>query len=109
MGKEAIFSELINEQRESGLTITDFCSNHGITRSTFHYWKKKLSGKKVRKGFIPLMVESSEKVSPGGSACPEIFSGKEAMFELVYPNGTILRVRGNPDLSQLRTLIHLYD
>ena len=35
-----MFSELIRQQEESGLTIKDFCFNQGIARSTFHYWRK---------------------------------------------------------------------
>jgi len=109
MQKEARFKELIAEQKESGLTIIDFCSNHGIAPSTFHYWKKKLSKKSTRKEFIPLVVKPSGSDLPEGSTCSEIATGKEATLELVYPNGTILRLRREMDLELLRTLIHLYD
>ena len=109
MQKEARFRELIKEQKESGLTIIDFCSNHGIAPSTFHYWKKKLGRKSGRRDFIPLIVKSSEVDHPKGSGCPEISPGKETLLELVYPNGTILRLKYDLDLTQLRTLIHLYD
>ena len=109
MQKEAIFKELIAEQQESGLTILDFCSNHGIAPSTFHYWKKKLSKKPGRKDFIPLIVKPSGEDLPKGSGCSEISSGKETLLELVYPNGTVLRLKQSFDLAQLRALIHLYD
>ena len=109
MQKQARFRELIEEHRESGLTIIDFCSNHGIAPSTFHYWKKKLSKESVRKNFIPLVVKPSGVDMPEGSICSEIATGKEAAFELVYPNGTILRIKHDFDLALLRTLIHLYD
>ena len=101
MQKESRFRELIEEQHESGLTIKNFCSNHGIARSTFHYWKKKLSKKPGRKDFIPLIVKPSGMELPKGSACSEIFSGKESLFELVYPNGTILRLKHDLDLADL--------
>jgi transposase-like protein len=109
MQKEARFKELIADHRKSGLSIIDFCSNHGIAPSTFHYWKKKLSKKSVRKDFIPLVVKSSGVDLPEGSTCSEKTAGKETSFELVYPNGTILRIQHNFDLALLRTLIHLYD
>ena len=109
MQKEYRFKELIEEQHESGLTIKDFCFNHGIARSTFHYWKKKLSKKPGRKDFIPLIVKPSGVASPKGSTCSEISSGEESLFELVYPNGTILRLKKDMDMSLLRALIHLYD
>lgn len=109
MQKEARFRELIEEHRESGLSIIDFCSNHGIAPSTFHYWKKKLSKKSVRKDFIPLLVKPSGTDLPEGSTCSEIATGKVASLELVYPNGTMLRLKPDLDLALLRTLIHLYD
>lgn len=109
MQQESRFRELLEEQKESNLTIKDFCSNHGIARSTFHYWKKKLSKKPGRKDFIPLIVKPSGLELPKGSACSEISAGKESLFELVYPNGTILRLKHDLDLTQLRALIHLYD
>jgi transposase-like protein len=109
MQKESRFRELIEEQYESGLTIKEFCSNYGIARSTFHYWKKKLNKKPGRKDFIPLIVKPSGMALPKGSACSEISPVKESLFELVYPNGTILRLKHDLDLSQLRALIHLYE
>ena len=109
MQKESRFRELINEQKESGLTIIEFCSNHCIAPSTFHYWKKKLRMKSGRKDFIPLIVKPSLVDQTKGSGCTEIPSGKEALLELVYPNGTILRLKYDLDLTQLRSLIHLYD
>jgi transposase-like protein len=109
MQKESRFRELIDEQKESGLTIIDFCSNHGIAPSTFHYWKKKLGKKSGRNDFIPLIVKPSGVDLQKGSGCPELSPGKEAFLELIYPNGTILRLKKDLDLAQLRSLIHLYD
>lgn len=109
MQKEAIFKELIAEQQESGLTILDFCSNHGIAPSTFHYWKKKLSKKPDRKDFIPLIVKPSGEGLPKGSTGSETAICKEAFLEVAYPNGTVLRLKHGFDLGQLRALIHLYD
>lgn len=109
MQKESRFKELVAQQKQSGLTIIEFCSHHGIAPATFHYWKKKFSTKSGRRDFIPLVVKSSEEDIPKGSACSEISSGKEALLEVVYPNGIILRLKQDIDLAQLRTLIHLYD
>jgi hypothetical protein len=66
MQKESRFRELIEEQKLSGLSIIDFCSNHGIAPSTFHYWKKKLGKKSGSKDFIPLIVKPSWVDLAGG-------------------------------------------
>jgi len=109
MQKEARFKELIDAQKESGLTILDFCSNHGLAPSTFHYWKKKIYNPSGRKDFIPLIVKPSGLDLPKGSTSSEPAAGKEAILEVVYPNGTRLRIKHDLDLTHLRALIHLYD
>jgi len=109
MLKETRFRELIAEQRESGLTIKEFCSNHGLATATFHYWKKKLIKEPRRNEFIPMVVKPSEMDLSKGSTCSEMNTSKSALLELVFPNGTILRVQHELDLSHLRALIHLYD
>jgi hypothetical protein len=110
MLKEDRYRELIAEQRESGLTIKEFCSNHAIASATFHYWKKKLA-KAPRSGeFIPLVVKPSVMDLSKGSTFSETKPVvKASLLELVYPNGTILRVQHDLDLAHLRALIHLYD
>jgi transposase-like protein len=109
--KETRFFELIRLQRDSGLSVREFCSNEGIAPSTFYYWKKKLRGKGSgrKNDFIPLLVKSPGDELSRGAACPEISTNSNTLFELVYPNGTKLRLKKDLDLSDLRTLIHLYD
>jgi hypothetical protein len=109
MQKETRYRELIAQQQGSGLTIKEFCSNHGLAPATFHYWKKKLVNKSSRKDFIPLLVKPSGLVTAKGPVCTEMNPGKEVLLELVYPNGTILRVKNDLDMVKLRALIHLYD
>lgn len=41
------WQELIHEQESSGLSITAWCSSNSISRSDFHYWKKKLRSEKA--------------------------------------------------------------
>ena len=111
-----MFSELIRQQEESGLTIKDFCFNQGIARSTFHYWRKKLRKTKREKGFIPIVVNPSISSIP----CRTNHSSRQAgshkgidqdnvFLELVYPNGTQLRIKQDLDLDHLRALIRLFD
>jgi len=107
MQKEARFRELIREQQESGLTIKEFCSNHSVPPSTFHYWKKKFARESGRNAFIPLVVKPTEMGVTKGSTYSEMNTGNPAKLELVFPNGTILRVQHDLDLVHLRALIHL--
>jgi len=103
--------ELIQRQKETGLNITDFCSNEGIPKSTFYYWRKKLS--EPGKRFIPLLVNSTpvQITGPAKSGIREQnenhTSGDDFLLELVYPNGARLRVKGDTDLDHLRSLVCL--
>ena len=117
MDKTIRFKELLRLQEDSGLTVKEFCKNEGLKPSTFYYWRKKLGTQSRKKDFISLVVQppeasiaQSRKGTDISTVCP---SGKEtgsdAFFELTYPNGTLLRIRKDLDLSQLRALIHLYD
>jgi predicted transcriptional regulator len=112
---EALFQDLLKRQKESGLTVRDFCGNEGIVPSTFYYWLKKSKLKETRpKVFIPLTIVGEQLVTHKKNrhflAHP---SAKEmdtpVLLELVFPNGTVLKVRSQVDLPLLQKLIHLYD
>ena len=111
---ESKILELIKRQKETGLNITAFCANEGIAKSTFFYWRKKLNKAPV-KGFIPLLVNAT----PAPRSCPsknyiqeqheQHKSDYDFLLELHYPNGTRLRIKSDPDLDHLRTLVCLLD
>jgi hypothetical protein len=117
MQKESKFQELIRLQQTSGLTVKDFCSNEGIAYSTFYYWRKKLQGNSGKSDFIPLVVKSPGSILSQGQSRssrdqgfkPDQMTEDHLLLELVYPNGTLLRIKNDLDLAHLRALIHLYD
>ena len=116
MQKEIRYQELIRLQQGSGLTVREFCSNEGIAPSTFYYWPKKLQGDKGKPDFIPLVLQPGSTLTQGNSRGGRRggypsgnATGNNVVLELVYPNGTILRLKNDIDLAQLRTLVHLYD
>jgi hypothetical protein len=115
MLNESKFRELHHRQQESGLTVREFCSNEGIPESTFYYWRKKLHKTRVTsKGFIPLIVKSPPSLlAPSYPKRGHAISGNgeidDALLELVYANGTKLRIKNDIDLNRLRSLISLND
>jgi len=54
MMNEEKFIELYQQQKESGLTVKEFCSNEVIAPSTFYHWQKKLKSRKRLPDFIPV-------------------------------------------------------
>ena len=112
MINESKILELVKRQKDTGLTITAFCSNEGIPKSSFYYWRKKLNIE-PGKGFIPLLVKStpsSMTVAAKDYTRGEIKhqnSCDDFLLELIYPNGTRLRIKSDPDLNHLRSLVCL--
>jgi len=106
--------DLIKRQKESGLSITAFCSNEGIPKSSFYYWRKKLS-KKQGKRFIPLLVNNTPVPMIGPSkTCHREQNDQTTpddgfLLEIFYTNGTRLRLKGDLDLDHLRSLICLLE
>lgn len=112
---EALFHDLLRRQKDSGLNVRDFCANEGIAPSTFYYWLKKSKLKKAQpKVFIPLTIGREQlPTHKKNHQFPSHPSAMEmdtpVLLELVFPNGTVLKVRSQVDLPLLQKLIHLYD
>lgn len=111
---EAFFEELLSRQQESGLSVRDFCSNEGIHPSTFYYWFKKHRDKSRAKEFIPLVVQNTFEVQRPGKICASANPGTSsadhgALLEFVFPNGTRVLLKQQPDMALLKAMAHLYD
>ena len=114
MVTKEFIEDAIERHKRSGLSVKDFCFNEGIRRSTFYYWLKKIREKEQSKKFIPIITRDPSELPVNGTS-PEIrktnpLSSKtrdDALLEVVYPNGTILRVRQNIDISLLHALVNL--
>jgi hypothetical protein len=113
---ERKFHELYQRQKESGLSVRDFCSNELIAPSTFYYWQKKLKTSRRLPGFIPVVVDSQSPsqylthkeqgvLTPNKKGADK----RDFLFEFEYPNGMQVRVTREVDYSVLRALIHLCD
>ena len=111
MISDSKFKELLERQKESGLSVRSFCSNESIAPSTFYYRQKKIINKSNGKHFIPLVVKSTGKnVLPFTQT--ELSQGHrvdDTLLEITYPNGITLRIKDDLDLVHLRALILLLD
>ena len=113
MLSESKFLELYRRQQESGLTVKDFCTNEGIAQSTYYYWHKKTRNNHSKQDFIPLVVRSAPShLSANPVKGHPLVADSEmddVLLELVYPNGTKLRIKKDLDLTQLRALVCLFE
>jgi hypothetical protein len=81
----------------SGLSQKEYCQEHGISYSTFGYYRMRQlraeqDGSMVKSGFLPVHVEQPQASTP---------------LELVYPSGAFFRIPANVSTEQLKTLINL--
>lgn len=113
MINDAKIRDLIQRQKETGLNITDFCTNEGIPKSSFYYWRKKIRKEKAV-NFIPLLVKPAP--APVNERLKDFHreqnnqagSGDDFLLELIYPNGTRLRIKNVHDLEHIRNLVTLF-
>ncbi|BAP87627.1 putative uncharacterized protein [Burkholderiales bacterium GJ-E10] len=63
---EETWNGLIAEQRASGQTVSAFCAQRGVPRSSFGKWRKRLGAAPTKgnrtpagKGFLPLPIRES--------------------------------------------------
>lgn len=110
---ESKFQEFFQRQKESGLSVKEFCSNEGIVPSTFYYWKKKLIKTKQLSGFIPVQVKPVPSFHPTMAkekVHTEINSAQDDfILEVEYPNGTRIKIKKDLDFSVLRSLVQVYE
>lgn len=106
------FFELIYSRYESsGLKVRDFCANEVINEAKFYYWQKKLRGSNLpAPSFVPIVPDSNSSGSvlpcPTNVGTPHS-AVLPAEYEIVYPCGTTLRVRGTVNMELLKSLIQL--
>lgn len=105
------FELIYSRYESSGLKVRDFCANEVINEAKFYYWQKKLRASQLSaQSFVPIVLDSN----PSGlvASCPTNVSTPHsailpAEYEIVYPCGTTLRVRGTVNAELLKTLIQL--
>ena len=106
--KEAYWRKMVREQRRSGITVRQFCKDHGVSEASFFSWQREIairdrqaagttangSSSSRKKQAVPPPVSTS-------SFIPLRLSGASAL-ELVHPRGHVLRIPAGVDEEQKR-------
>jgi hypothetical protein len=123
------YKEIYMRYEARGLSVSDFCMNERIVRSRFYYRLKKYQknhcqniscikndGRAVEykssAQFIPLLIEGelqkSKPVYPVKETGknPPVDSGVP-FIEIIYPNGTTVRLPGEKDMELIKVLINI--
>lgn len=109
LGKERFWREMVGRWRRSGVTIRDFCAEHGLSEPSFYGWRRELARRdqearerpartkarparcaKSLPAFVPVRVTPVEPASP---------------LEVVVGAGHVVRVAPGFDAATLRRLL----
>jgi hypothetical protein len=105
------FARILLRQRESSLTVTDFCRNEGYNRSQFYDWRLsfritdeelEVAGCRGMAGFAPISIDKG--ILPPGHPVPAPLPGKpekpcsegneDSEISLELPNGIKMKFKG---------------
>jgi putative transposase len=107
-GKGQRWREAIAEQQRSGESVRDFCRKRGMPTSSFYYWRKKiglrdrevLGKRKTQPVLAPVILIDG----PVRDSVAEL-DKNSASIEIVFGNGTIVRVPSSSTSEQLGVVL----
>ncbi len=73
---KGIWRKLLEEQAESGLSVTKFCELHELSSVTFYNWRQRLRNKSQS-------GELSSQVAARGRTCKSKLAGQDGLIELI--------------------------
>ena len=113
--KEAYWRKTLRRQGRSGLTVRQFCKDHGLSEASFFSWQREIA---IRDRQAAGTTESDSLSSREKQAVPRPvnpapfiplrLSGASAM-ELVHPRGHVLRIPVGFDGDSLEKVLQLLD
>jgi transposase-like protein len=85
--------ERIAEQQSSGLSVSQFCNERGLSAWSFYKWRKQLrEAGPVRFALVDRRTQHRENAT-------------DADLEVVFARGERLRIRRGVDAATLRTVV----
>jgi putative transposase len=85
------WQQRIETQKDSGLSVSQFCQQHGCSASSFYQWRRKL-GSPSPKPATEISVPAARGVGAFQQLIAKRPSGPVPSIDLVLPGGTIARV-----------------
>ncbi len=72
-------------------SVEQYCQQQGIKKSSYYYWRKRLSKQTVASGFVPLGIDGNY--------------GQSAEVIVSFPNGVSIRFSAGVKASILKELV----
>jgi transposase-like protein len=110
--RRRFWRDLIERQLTSGLNITQFCAQAGVSQNSFYVWKRRLratappSGRKRRRLSQQKELATASALVPV-RLIPDLDLSRSATqpIEIAWPSGVVLRIPY--DAQPLRDIFHL--
>ena len=92
--KEQCWRRWLQEWRDSGLTVREFCEWRGLREASFYAWRRTLDQRGIEAvTFVPVRVVAEEQ------------SATDAALVLVLPGNRLVRVAPGFDAATLQRLL----
>ncbi len=72
----------INAWKQSGISQSDFCRQHGLNIKIFGYWKRKLCSRPEGVSFVPVAIKPSHPASMKSGSSLRIVTGNGLSIEV---------------------------
>ena len=98
--------------RASGSTIRDYCREHRLAESSFHFWRREIARRDADAtpappAFVPVVVTHA---TPNEAATPsEMATPAETPIEIELSGGRVVRVRAGCDRALLGELFAILE
>ena len=102
--KEALWRRTVRQQRQSGLTIREFCRKQEVRETAFYFWRRELE----RRGttFLPVRVTPEPTRQEAGPALPRQASHpSEGKIVIVLAGGRRVHVAPPVDRRALADVL----
>src|ERR1700678_701052 len=107
-GKERFWRRLLKLWRRGGQRVRDFCAEHQVSEPSFYFWRRMLSERDQRRleqCRPERQARDEEETPPTFVPLRVVPATAGMMFEVLLPDGCVLRVPANFDAATCRQLL----
>lgn len=91
----AYYEGLLAEQEDSGLSVTEFAEEVGVSAATLYSWRRRLrDGGRAAQVVEVSLVDETRSASPGGSLALRVGGRFEVAVPADFDEGALLRLLG---------------
>jgi hypothetical protein len=116
--KEAYWRSVLHRQKESGLSVRQFCREQQLSQASFYGWKRKIASRDrqgsicpERKGRKRSQAQTVTKPDENRAVFVPVRLNAAAggVLEIVHPRGHVVRVPTVFDKNSLQQVLHVLD